>query len=110
MTPLLINQFVKRPNSLIKTTKRQHHVIMPSHQPGHDSSDAGRNGVITLNQSINIFVLFNIHRYRQICDIDCNKFSGWSWPSCLVRGIQTFDLRLHPCRLTHARVRPHYHP
>ena len=46
---------------------------------------------------LSILLLFD--RYRQVCNIDCNKFSGWSWPSCLVRGIQTFDLRLHPCRL-----------
>ena len=31
--------------------------------------------------------------------VDCKNFSAWSWPSCLVRGIQTFDLKLHPCRL-----------
>merc|ERR1712151_1388573 len=38
---------------------------------------------------------------RRECEklVDCQDFSGWSWPSCLVRGIQTFDLKFHPCRL-----------
>ena len=30
--------------------------------------------------------------------ISCDDFGPFSWPSCLVRGIRTYDLELHPCR------------
>merc|ERR1719242_2065216 len=40
---------------------------------------------------------------RAECGVDCSQFSPWSWPTCLIRGIQTFDMKLHPCRLIVAK-------